>query len=211
VVLFFARSWTRAIGGLAVVAVTGASIYATSADFRIRFDDTVRAAVEGTVQNANLSTFALISNAFVTSQVISEHPIAGNGLGSHLLSHNVYIGDVPGVAAFEKMDFRGQATMEQLNAADANSLLLRLLSETGLAGLLAVGLFIAHYRAPRGGERAAINSAILVYFFAKLLRAGHYFPPEEFFFVFAYCLTGPVVRRSPAPRRAIAAPLEAAI
>jgi hypothetical protein len=189
--LFFARSWSRALAGLAVVAVTGASLYAASEDFRIRLDDTVRAAGEGTVEDANLSTFALVSNALVTTRVLSLHPWAGNGLGSHLLSHRAYIADVPGVAAFENMMLRGQTTMEQLNAADASSLLLRLLSETGIAGVLAVGLFIGRYKAPRGGERAAINYAVLIYCFAKLLRAGHYFSPEEFFFVFAYCLTGP--------------------
>jgi hypothetical protein len=209
--LFFARSWSRALTGLAVVAATGASLYAASADFRIRLDDTLRAAGEGTVEDANLSTFALVSNALVTVRVLSLHPWAGNGLGSHLLSHNAYIGDVPGVAAFENMILRGQTTMEQLNAADANSLLLRLLSETGIAGVLAAGLFIRRYKAPHSGERAAINHAILIYFFAKLLRAGHYFPPEEFFFVFAYCLTGSRALVSRRPRRVVAAPLEASI
>jgi len=210
VVVFFGRSWTRAAAGVLLAGGVGFLLYSASPELRIRVDDTLRAARDATVEDASLSTFALVSNAFVTAQVLAEHPIAGNGLGSHLLSHDAYIADVPGVAAFENMTFRGQATMEQLNAADANSLLLRLLSETGIAGVLAVLLFIGCYIAPRGGERAAINHAILIYFFAKLLRAGHYFSPEEFFFVFAYCLTGPCRRRSPAPRPAIAR-LEAAL
>jgi hypothetical protein len=208
--LFFARSWARALAGLAVVAVTGASLYAASADFRLRVDDTLHAAGEGTVEDANLSTFALVSNALITTRVLALHPWAGNGLGSHLLSHNAYIADVPGVAAFENMMLRGQTTMDQLNAADANSLLLRLLSETGIAGVLAVGLFIGRYKARHGGERAAINSAVLIYVFAKLLRGGHYFTPEEFFFVFAYCLTGARVLALRPARPAVAV-LEAAI
>jgi len=199
--LFFARSWRRALGGLAVVAGVGASLYAASADFRVRLDDTVRAAGAGTVEDANLSTFALVSNALVTTRVLSVHPWAGNGLGSHLLSHSVYIGDVPGVAQFEEMVLHDRYTMDQLNAADANSLLLRLLSETGVLGVVLVAGFIWRYRAPAGGEAGVIHAAVLVYFFAKLLRAGHYFSPEQFFFVFAYCLTG-LCR--PAPREAAA-------
>ena len=31
-----------------------------------------------------------------------------------------------------------------------------------------------------------INTAVLIYLILKLIRAGHYFPPEFFFFVFAY-------------------------
>jgi hypothetical protein len=209
--LFFSRSLPRALAGIAVAAVAGVVLYSASAAFRLRVDDTLHAAEEVNVEDTNLSTFALVSNAFVTSQVMAEHPIAGNGLGSHLLSHDAYIADVPGIASFENMMLSGQTTMDHLNAADANSLLLRLLSETGIAGVLAVLLFIGRYKAPRGGERAAINHAILIYFFAKLLRAGHYFNPEEFFFVFAYCLTGPSVRRSPSPSHAIAAPLEASV
>ena len=150
--LFFARSWTRALGGLAIVVVTGVSLYAASADFRIRLDDTVRAAREGTVQDANLSTFALAINALVTTRVLSLHPWAGNGLGSHLLSHQAYIGDVPGVAKFEEMVLHDRYTMDQLNAADANSLLLRLFSETGVLGVILVAIFIVRRRAPRGGR-----------------------------------------------------------
>jgi hypothetical protein len=185
--LFFARSFWRAV---VLVGAMAFALYAASSDFRLRLDDTVRAAGNLTVEEANLSTFALASNTFVTARVLETHPLTGNGLGSHLLSHRSYIGDVPGVALFESMILHGRQTMDQLNAADANSLFLRLLSETGLIGLGLVIVFIARYRAAPGGEAGAINRAVLVYFFAKLLRAGHYFSPEQFFFVFAYCLTG---------------------
>jgi len=55
--------------------------------------------------------------------------------------------------------------------------------------VLLVLAFLVRFQAPPEGEARAVHLAVLVYFFAKLLRAGHYFSPEEFFFVFAYCLT----------------------
>jgi hypothetical protein len=188
--VFFSRSWTRAAAGVVLAGGVGGALYAASSDFRTRVDDTLRAAQDLTVEDANLSTYALVSNAFVTARVLAEHPVAGNGLGSHLLSHNAMILDVPGVAMFESMILHDKKTMDQLNAADANSLLLRLLSETGIAGVAGVLFFLFRFRSPEPGEARAIHRAVLVYFFAKLLRAGHYFSPEQYFFVFAYCLTG---------------------
>jgi hypothetical protein len=185
----FGRSWRRALPATALTAAAGLALYYASADFRLRVDDTVRAAQDVTVDNANLSTFALVSNALITARVLSIHPLAGNGLGSHRLSHDAYIAEVPGVAMFEEMSLHGHSTMDQLNASDANSLLLRLLSETGAIGVLLTALFIARFKSSVG-EWGAINSAVLVYFFVKLLRVGHYFSPETFFFVLAYCLTG---------------------
>ena len=202
--VFFSRSWTRAFVGATLAAGLGGALYAASSDFRLRVDDTLRAAGELTVEDANLSTYALVSNAFVTARVLAAHPVAGNGLGSHLLSHNAMILDVPGVAMFESMSLHDKKTMDQLNAADANSLLLRLLSETGVAGVAGVLFFLFRFRSPEDGEARAIHRAVLIYFFAKLLRAGHYFSPEQYFFVFAYCLTG-ARARLPLPPRAEAA------
>ena len=155
-------------------------IYAVSPDFRMRIDDTLLAATTEDVSGANLSTYALISNMIVTQQVLKESPLIGNGLGSHPLSHEKFMGDVPGIQSFVDMG------TSDLNAADAASLTLRVLSELGLLGYIGVLAFLIYFHVSGSGPRSAISNAILVHFFLKLLRGGQYFDPEQFFFIFVY-------------------------
>ena len=105
-------------------------VYAVSPDFQIRINDTLLAATTEDVSGSNLSTYALISNMIVTQQVLKESPIIGNGLGSHPLSHEKFMGDVPGIQSFI------DTGTSNLNAADAASLTLRVLSELGLLGYI---------------------------------------------------------------------------
>ena len=194
--LLFGRSWKTSLAGAMVVVGSAAALYCSSPAFRVRADDTTTAIQANSVEQTNLSTFALLSNAMVTQKVLQEHPLAGNGLGSHLLSHGKYISDVPGIEFFHAMILHGRQTMDELNAADANSLLLRILSEMGILGLVITLAFIARFRIAGAGPAAAISGAILVYFAAKLLRAGHYFTPEVYFFGVAYCINRPGTRRA---------------
>jgi len=155
-------------------------VYAVSPDFRMRIDDTLLAATTEDVSGANLSTYALISNVIVTQQVLKESPIIGKGLGSHPLSHEKFMGDVPGIQSFV------DEGMSNLNASDAASLSLRVLSELGLLGYVGVLTFLIYFHVSGGGPRAAMSNALLVYFFLKLLRGGQYFDPEQLFFIFVY-------------------------
>ncbi len=156
--------------------------YAISPSVQMRINDTLMAASTEDVSGANLSTYALISNMIVTQHVLEESPIIGNGLGSHMMSHERFIGDVPGVQSFVDMG------MVSLNGADASSLALRVLSELGIMGFIGVLVFLLHFHVGGTGRHAAISNALLVYFFLKLLRGGQYFDPEQFFFIFIYIL-----------------------
>jgi hypothetical protein len=156
--------------------------YFASPYFRVRIDDTILAMTLNDVSQANISTYALISNLIVTEKVFEESPFLGNGLGSHVISHGRYIDNVPGVEVFVEQG------MENFNSTEAASLALRVISELGVAGFLAVLSFLIHFRVSGSGERAAISNGILVCFFLKLIRDGVYFPPEQFFFVFIYFL-----------------------
>ena len=165
-----------------VIGAVAALAYAYSIDFRMRVDDTLRAVVTQNVIGSNSSTYALISNVFVTRQVLRESPILGNGLGSHPISHERFLADIPGVATF----IQGQIT--GLNATEAASLALRTLSELGILGFSGVLIFVFYFHVGGDGARGAISNAILVVFFLKLLRDGNYFFPEQFFFIFIYFL-----------------------
>lgn len=141
---------------------------------KMRVDDTFSALSTFEVENVNLSSYALISNLYVSLEVFKHSPLWGNGLGSHEVSHSKYIGSLPGSDTFEEL--------MNLNAADGNSLLIRVLSDFGLIGIAIIFVYIYKYYTP-SDSKYIISRSILVYFFYKLLREGHYFSPEMYFFV----------------------------
>ncbi len=165
-----------------LIGVMFVGLFLGSEGFRERVVDTAGALQESSVEGTNLSTFALVANMFVTEQVFEESPWLGNGLGSHALSHEKFLDQIPGIREFLGED------LEKLNAEDAASLLLRVISELGLVGLFGVLAFMWYFRVSGQGPRAQISYAILLYFFLKLLRHGHYFSPEQFFFILIYIL-----------------------
>lgn len=163
---------------LTVAFGLGFFAYNVSSNVKFRVDDTLFAAGSMDVSGVNLSTYALISNVFVVKTVLFESPIIGHGFGSHAVSHKRNIDDFYG-SQFIPVDLR------DINATDANSLFLRLLSELGLTGAFLVIYFV--YKNYSGSEDLYIYSrAILIYFFYKLFREGHYYSPEMYFFVIGY-------------------------
>ncbi len=150
-----------------------------SQNFRVRFDDTLSAVTELTVANVNTSTYAIISNAFVAAQVLQESPVLGNGLGSHEASHEKYLPAIAGLSGISEEN-------QILNKKEAASMFLRSASDLGFLGLCLIAIFLWKFRLSTPDESGTMNTAVLIYLILKLIRAGHYFPPEFFFFVFAY-------------------------
>ncbi|MFA5393573.1 MAG: O-antigen ligase family protein [Candidatus Ratteibacteria bacterium] len=166
-------------------------------DIRMRFDDTLRVAT-GAKQpgEVNLSTYALASNALVAYKSFVSNPLFGRGLGSHPVSYDKefpYSGILGGF---------GQEYAPIVNKEDANSLFLRLASETGLFGMIVVLCFVFKFRLKnRGNENISIiSNAIFTMFMIQLLRQGHYFYNGLFFFVwlyyFAYKIHNSKIRKS---------------
>jgi hypothetical protein len=170
----------RLVLGLLYSVVFIVILYFSYEPLRLRVDDTVKAIVTDDFEGINLSAYALVSNLYVARRSFEEHPIIGSGLGSHELTHEKYIYGIRGIEGFrEQID---------LNAKDAGSLALRIMSDLGLAGLFLAGYFLVanYYRDRARPHLMYISKAVLLYFFCKLLREGHYFSPEMYFFVFAY-------------------------
>jgi len=178
-----------------LILVTGLGIYSASSDFRLRLNDSLKSAGQLDVKGVNISTFVLVSNVFVTEQVLLEHPLMGGGLGSHFVSHERFLGDLANVELFD------EEGITDLNAYDANSLFLRVLSEMGAVGIILVFWFIWRYRVSGTDDRAVICQALWIYFSLKLLRGGVYFNPEQFFFIVLYAVNG----RATAPGKSFAA------
>ncbi len=166
----------------AVLLLLALATYMISPEIRMRVDDTSRATAEASLEGANLSTYALISNVFITREVFLEHPVFGNGLGSHGLSHARYLASLNGVEQFISSMYG------DLNADDAASLFLRVLSEMGLVGIGFVLIFLVSCYVRDGGQGTQYSNALLLYMVQKLLRGGHYFSPEMYLFVFLYVM-----------------------
>jgi len=159
--------------------------YNYSSEIRLRVDDSI-AVVTGSKKAAdvNLSTYALASNAFVAYKSFLDNPFFGHGLGSHPISYNRYL--IPG-----NSEGFWQGSVYGLNREDACSLFLRLASETGLFGIMAVLYFIFKFPIKNSDNKnlKMLNNGIFVMFLAHLFRQGHYFYDGLFFFVWLYYFT----------------------
>lgn len=173
--------------------------YKNSDYFSVRVNDTVLALAQADVSKANLSSYALVSNMFVAFKSLAAHPFFGSGLGSHQHSHDLYISKLAGADIF--------AEFMDINAKDANSLMLRIISDLGIAGVILVLFFIIRNYARNTEMQSLVTKSIFIYFFCKLLREGHYFSPEMYFFVFLYYLNAKAHRAVPQTLT----PLQAAI
>ena len=117
----------------------------------------------------NSSSFVLYNNYHIAFENFKDNPIAGTGLGSHAV-------------AFEKYSLTKQAGILNIefNKSDANSMFLRLLSETGLIGILFILIFIFKFYVIRSkihpeSNHWIVGSAVLVIIILYLLRQGNYF------------------------------------
>lgn len=129
------------------------------------------------LDSQNPSVFGLLSNVYVCIEVLKENLLFGGGLGSHETNYYKYILPLNNTNNPYWDDFIGIA------AVDGNSLLVRITSDFGLIGFLAVITFLViNYR------KDWISKICLIYFALILARTGHYFKAEFFFFIFIYII-----------------------
>ncbi|MDP4827829.1 MAG: hypothetical protein NWR73_09085, partial [Flavobacteriales bacterium] len=156
-------------------------------EFRVRFDGVVTTfSDEGeeskSYTDVHGSSFVLYNNYVIASENFKRNPLFGTGLGSHPI-------------AFERFSLTKNARVLQVdfNKADANSMFLRLMSETGLYGLiLMLGIVIRNFVMRRNAineENWLISGATLLIILIYLMRQGHYFLNGLPFFIWLYYST----------------------
>jgi hypothetical protein len=123
------------------------------------------------------SSFVLYNNYNVATENFKNNPLFGSGLGSHEF-------------AFEKYNLNYLlGDIYKFNTADANSMLLRVISETGLMGVIFVFLFVFKFYISKNLASEedesywVISNAILVLIIIQLVRQGNY----TFSGFFLYC------------------------
>lgn len=170
------------IFAIVLFAGLGNVIYNNVPEFQKRVDSAIGLWVDQNfaIENVNSSSFVLFNNYHIAIQNFIRNPIAGTGLGSHAI-------------AFDKYSLTKQNGIIDItfNKSDANSMLLRLISETGLIGILFFIIFISRFyvRKPQdhlGGEAWIVSNALLVIIFMYMIRQGNYFLNGFPFFMWLY-------------------------
>ncbi len=156
-------------------------MYNNIADFRDRYDSLVDLFKNGkfVLGKTHGSSFILYNNYRIALENFKTNFLFGTGIGSHPV-------------AFEKYSLAKEIKVYgfNLNSADANSMLLRLISETGLFGV-SIFVYIIFKCYVRRHENTVTNhwlisNAILIMILLNLFRQGHYFLNGFPFFVILY-------------------------
>jgi hypothetical protein len=147
-----------------------------------------------TFMKVNLSTYAFLSNAYVAGKSLENRPLTGYGLGTHELTYDRFLP-------------KSIQSYSSLNRTDANSMALRLITETGLIGLSLFVYFIFRFKivskksfTPTMQLLWMLNSGIFVMILIALLRNGNYTVHGKIFFLFLYYYSWQVVRELRASR-----------
>jgi hypothetical protein len=155
--------------------------YNNSQDFQQRFDSIIVLFTTGKFElgKTHGSSFILYNNYVVAMENVKHNVLFGSGVGSHPKAFEKY----STAKYFKVYGFN-------LNSQDANSMLLRLISETGLFG---VGIFffvIIKGYVRRDPEYETyhwlVSNSILIMILLNLFRQGHYFLNGFPFFVILY-------------------------
>jgi O-antigen ligase len=156
------------------------ALFFASANFRVRIADTAIAIAKMNFSQANASTFALLSNAYVAIQTFLDHPWIGIGIGGYQYAYMKY---VPFISANSN-----DPDMVNLNMFDASSMFLRATAELGLVGLVSLIGFLIVCSRVRGDQHVDIRNALLPYLLIRMLRYGAWFSLELYFFVGLFVL-----------------------
>lgn len=130
-------------------------------------------------KQTNLSTYAFLSNSFITQKIVLNNPF-GTGLGSYQYEYDKYY------PLIKPPPYLVELKQSKINKTDANSLFLRMLADLGIFAVL-IFIFVG-YRSYKlfSSENKIIQQSTFFYLIVKLIREGHYFPPEFYFFLFIF-------------------------
>lgn len=157
-------------------------LYNNVEEFKTRFDSTFELFVDERdfeLGKTHGSSFILYNNYVVATENFKYNFMFGTGIGSH-------------PTAFDKYSIAKNIKVWgfNLNSADANSMFLRLMSETGLFGLGIFLIIIVKCYVKRDKNHITnhwlISNGILIMILLNLFRQGHYFLNGFPFFVIIY-------------------------
>lgn len=157
--------------GLSIAALAGWGLYSNIDEFRSRVDTSIGLWVyqDYSIQNTNTSSFVLYNSYNIAVSNLKDYPVFGTGLGSYEMAYEEY-SLTKSVISY---DF-------EFNRFDGNSMLLRLMVETGLIGVIFIGIVIFRGFIGKSVDHShrdyrIVSQAIFVMMALYLLRQGNYF------------------------------------
>lgn len=172
-------------------------LYNNVGEFKSRYDSTVGlfSGEKFVLGKTHGSSYILYNNFVVATENFKTNFVFGTGIGSHPIAFEKY-------SIAKGIKQRGFA----FNSADANSMLLRLISETGLFGVSIFLYIIFKFYVARNENDDSnywlISNALLIMILLNLFRQGHYFLNGFPFFVILYYYNSVAHKKyleSPAP------------
>jgi hypothetical protein len=160
------------------------SAYEANFEFRSRVDSTFEIYDTGNIYSYDIhgSSFVLYNHTHIAKENFKENPIFGTGLGSHETAFD----------RFSLTNLQGVVEIE-FNKADANSMALRIMSETGIVGLLFFSYFLVSNLILKisafKDDYWVISNACFLIIALQLLRQGNYFYCGFPFFLWLYYYT----------------------
>jgi hypothetical protein len=130
-------------------------------------------------ESVNLSSYAFLSNAFVTKEIFLDHPL-GAGLGSYKDEYEKYYPKI------KPPPYLVTLKQSKINKTDANSLFLRIVADLGIFAFLFLLYFIYRSFNLIKNDTKIEQQSVFFYLILKLIREGHYFPPEFYFFLLIF-------------------------
>ena len=170
----------RMLGFIFAAAFALTGLFFASANFRLRVVDTAVAIATMNISNVNSSTFAVLSNAYVTAKTFLSNPLIGVGIGGYQFAYTKFI---PAIGNSVQ-----DPDLITLNMFDASSLFFRTAAETGLLGIGALIAFLVICSRVRGDQHIAIRNALMPYMLIRMGRFGAWFSLELYFFVGLFLL-----------------------
>lgn len=165
-----------------LLAIAFAVLYNNVEDFRYRWDSTIYLFETGEIdiRTEHGSSIVFYNNFVVAMENFKTNFLFGTGLGSHPVAFEQH-------SITKHIETFGFAN----NSSDANSMLLRIISEIGMVGLIIAFLFIRRNYVRRnagqtGNNYWILSSAALCVILVYMLRQGHYFLNGFPFFVWVY-------------------------
>lgn len=165
-----------------VIGIVFNFVYNNVLEFQLRTDSTIEIFSSGkfAIGKTHGSSIILYNNFYITVENFKSNYLFGTGLGSHPIAAEKY-------SLTKHIETYGF----QLNYADANSMFLRIVSETGLFGIIIVLwiLFKCYLRKPEDDQRSLhwlISNALFVLILLNFFRQGHYFLNGFPFYIWLY-------------------------
>src|SRR5271165_3131902 len=92
--------WRNLLITIPLLAGLAVLVYYRNEHFRVRVADSIQVLEGRNISGVNLSTYALLSNGYVSVTALKHHPLFGFGIGAHQLAHQAYIGHLPGMSSW---------------------------------------------------------------------------------------------------------------